>query len=940
MATSGRAAELAALTSALRATPSLVLVSGEAGIGKTHLISAALAELDRRSVAVVLGRCQPGTPFRYGVLVEGLRSCLRERPRPSMFGSAAAGALAVLLPELADRLPPPPDRADPAELAHLVCRGVRDVLAALGRVVLVAEDVQWADPDSRTVLRHLLAAPPPGLSVVLSHRPAELPQPLVRPAPGTTVLRIAVGPLAEPEVAKLVQDRLGPAAGLAGELAAHTAGIPAVLTEALTELARTGWPPADGRTAAELLGALELPGVREQLDAALHAVPRHARLVAEAAAVLAGPATAEDLGSVAGLPVGRARAGVAALLAAGVLREESACHYTLRHPLARRAVYRSLAGPHRQELHRRAIRLLARADPLPLRRLTEHSGQAGESALALRYGRELIEAAQRVGDLSTAIEVLTTLLAADLGGADRAGLVRSLCRLAPAGTHQRQAAATVRRLLADPCLSEELRAEVRLCHGLLLVRQAEGIESGRTQLTAAVRDLDHGGARLRGMSLLALPWLGATPVAEHRAWVRRVERDTPAATEPELRLGLLANTLACRVHLGELDTESAVAAAPEHATEAGARRQLARLHVNLADAFSWTGANAAARRALNRSRHLTTGLGACYTAGSAEATRLRLDWAEGHWHDLDARAADLLAAHPEVYPMASEAWLVRAWLAVARGDWHEAERCFQATRCAEAANAVFPVLLGVAGGTIRMLLEQERLAEACAQADRAAAQLRAKGGWTWAGEFVPHAVEAYCAQGRTGDAAALTADLGRAVRARHAPLAQASVLACQAHLARARGDLAGAAEQFERARRRHAELGFAYRADRLAELALTTGPPADPAHLVGLVGRYERAGAARDAARCRDHLRRNGIRTPAHRSGRGYGDAMSPREQEIARLVVAGHTNREIAEILFLSRRTVEEHVGKLLRKHNVRSRHDLQLPGAQLAMASKLSGA
>ncbi|MGO1050250.1 ATP-binding protein [Crossiella sp. CA198] len=906
---------VSALLAALRATPSLVLVSGEAGMGKTHLISAALAELDQRSVAVALGRCQPGPAFRYGVLLEALRSCLEARPRPVRF-PRATGVLAALLPELADWLPAAPASADPAAL---VCRGVRDLLATLGRVVLVLEDVQWADPDSRTVLRHLLAAPPPGLSVLLTHRPGARPLHL-RPAPGVTLRRVTVSPLTEPEVAQLVRDRLG-SAELAAELTTLTAGIPAVLVEALAELAHTG------------LAALDPPGVREQVAAALDLLPRPARQLAEAAAVLAEPATAEALAAVAGLPLGRARAAVQALLAGGVLREEPGCRYLPRHPLAQRALYRSLPGPHRQQLHRRAIRVLAKADPLPLRRLTEHSAQSGEFGLALRYGRELIAAARRVGDLSTAIEVLTTLLRGELSAADRAELVRVFCLLAPTGTHQRQAAATVERLLRDPALPEDLRAEVRLCHGLLLVRQAGGIERGRTQLTEAVRDLPPGGDRLRGMSLLALPFLGLTPASEHRRWIERAR--TPAGQPPELRLGLLANTLAARVHLGELDPEAAVAQATEHVTEAGARRQLTRLHVNLADAFAWIGAHPAAQRALNRSAHLATGLGACYITGSAEATRLRLDWAAGRWQDLDARAAELLSSHPDLYPVASEAWLVRGWLAVARGDWHQAEHCFQATGTAEAAEAIFPVLLGVAGGTIGMLLARDRIAEACAEADRAVELLRAKEGWLWAGEFAPQAVQAYCAAGRLGAAAALTGELHQAVRARHAPLAQAAVLACQAHLARAHGDAATAAERFGQAGQRHAELGFAYLADRLAELALT---PGESAELLELVARYERTGATRDAARCRDHLRRNGIRPPGHRSGRGYGDAMSPREEEIARLVVAGHTNREIAEILFLSRRTVEEHVGKLLRKHNIRSRHDLQLP-AQCVLASNMPG-
>ncbi|NEB13166.1 helix-turn-helix transcriptional regulator, partial [Streptomyces coelicoflavus] len=67
-----------------------------------------------------------------------------------------------------------------------------------------------------------------------------------------------------------------------------------------------------------------------------------------------------------------------------------------------------------------------------------------------------------------------------------------------------------------------------------------------------------------------------------------------------------------------------------------------------------------------------------------------------------------------------------------------------------------------------------------------------------------------------------------------------------------------------------------------------------------------------------------GVVTPSRRGRRGYGDALSPREREVARLVSLGHTNREIADVLFLSPRTIEQHVAKVLRKLGVSSRADV----------------
>ncbi|WP_163014087.1 helix-turn-helix transcriptional regulator, partial [Streptomyces sp. S1] len=91
---------------------------------------------------------------------------------------------------------------------------------------------------------------------------------------------------------------------------------------------------------------------------------------------------------------------------------------------------------------------------------------------------------------------------------------------------------------------------------------------------------------------------------------------------------------------------------------------------------------------------------------------------------------------------------------------------------------------------------------------------------------------------------------------------------------------------------------------------------------------YGRLDARWDVARCRRLLRRHAIVT-THRRGRlGYGDQLSPREQEVARLVVQGRANRDIAESLVLSTRTVEHHVARIMRKLNASSRTDIARAG------------
>ncbi|MFB9831453.1 response regulator transcription factor, partial [Actinoallomurus acaciae] len=78
-----------------------------------------------------------------------------------------------------------------------------------------------------------------------------------------------------------------------------------------------------------------------------------------------------------------------------------------------------------------------------------------------------------------------------------------------------------------------------------------------------------------------------------------------------------------------------------------------------------------------------------------------------------------------------------------------------------------------------------------------------------------------------------------------------------------------------------------------------------------------------DAARVMRTLRGHGVevRPAARWSRRGYGDRLSPREVDVARLVVAGRTNREIAEVLFVSPKTVARHMDSAMRKLGVASR-------------------
>ncbi|MEU5401830.1 AAA family ATPase [Streptomyces sp. NPDC005963] len=180
----GRAPELSALTDALvRAggaaggsrpgVPQALLVGGEAGVGKTRLIEELTAEACRRDAVVAIGGCveigADGLPFApFSTALRALNRLL-----PQELAAAAAGQeqeLARLLPELADRPEGERDRQDDEGLARLFELTTRllERLATDRTVVLVLEDLHWADTSTRNLLAYLFRTLRRGRLVVIA----------------------------------------------------------------------------------------------------------------------------------------------------------------------------------------------------------------------------------------------------------------------------------------------------------------------------------------------------------------------------------------------------------------------------------------------------------------------------------------------------------------------------------------------------------------------------------------------------------------------------------------------------------------------------------------------------------------------------------------------------------------------------------------------------
>src|SRR3954470_14590629 len=239
----GRTAELAALEAALADAcleqPSIAFVAGESGVGKTRLLAELECVARERDVLVLNGDCVDlgESELPYVPLVSALRPLARSGD--DALTDSVRAAVAPLLP--GSSADPPPPGIDQARLFE----GLLSLLDALGRerpVLLVIEDLHWADRSTRaalTFLAHSLTNE--RVLVVGTYRPDELHRrhplrPLLAELErGGRARRIELAPLTRPELAEALDDILGapPDADLVDRLYARSEGNPLFAEELL-----------------------------------------------------------------------------------------------------------------------------------------------------------------------------------------------------------------------------------------------------------------------------------------------------------------------------------------------------------------------------------------------------------------------------------------------------------------------------------------------------------------------------------------------------------------------------------------------------------------------------------------------------------------------------------------------------------------------------------
>ncbi|KOV76830.1 LuxR family transcriptional regulator [Streptomyces sp. NRRL WC-3618] len=523
----GRHEELDRLLTAVRRPPAVVLVEGDAGMGKSRLVREATAVLRSEGRPVVTGFCHPlREPLPYGPVVDALGKVGPWLPGADL--PPTAGALARLLPDLADRLPSaPPEPGDPGAARHQLIRAVRSVLASIGRVVLVVEDLHWADDATRELLLTLARDLPEHLALVVTYRAEDLPSgaPVLgaayRPPPGVGGTVIRLSPLTGADIADLAGVALGAQATpeLCDVLHRRSEGLPLVAEEDLLTLRDQA-----RRDVRELERAAVPGGLREAVTERLMTLSPAGAAVVDAAAVLAVPATEALLSRVAGLDGDPAGEALTEALRAAVLRETDTGRYTFRHVLAQQVAYRHVLGPRRARLHLRAIDELQALDPVPLVQIAHHMLAAGDRQGWLDHTEQAAEQAVAVGDTGTAVTLLHQIVdqcPAETERRSRAAL--ALTRIVDFGVDRAATVDRLRAVLADPRLPSATRGEIRLGLGLTMLN-IDRDPAGFRELEHAVDELaalPH--KAVKAMIALALNDLDGD-AAQGWAWLARAER--------------------------------------------------------------------------------------------------------------------------------------------------------------------------------------------------------------------------------------------------------------------------------------------------------------------------------------------------------------------------------------------------------------------------------